>query len=836
MGEVYRARDTRLGRDVALKILPEPGGLDAERLQRFELEARAVAALNHPNIMGIFDVGTHEGIPYLISELLEGETIGHLLHRSALPVRKAIDYSVQIASGLAAAHDKGIVHRDLKPENLFVTREGRVKILDFGLARLAQAKSPAGSDGTTADLAVTEVGRKMGTASYMSPEQVKGNIADYRSDIFSFGLVLYEMLSGHRAFRRETTAETMAAILKEEPPDLANGGLHLPPSLYRIVCRCVEKNPAQRFQSARDLGFALDNIDLSSSSHGEAATESFREKHRIGNWKTATLAALVLALAAGWLALRGWLAHPTPPLYTQVTFRKGYIRTARFAADGQTIIYAAAWDKPALMLYSTRVSGADRRNLEISSGDILAVSRTGEMAVALDRALARLWTTPGRLATLPAGGGEPHELLEGVIDADWAPDGSHLAISRVMNGRVRLEYPIGRVLYETNGYVSHLRFSPQGDVIAFMDHPFYGDDRGAVAIIDLKGNKKDLTREWVAEQGLAWSPNGREIWFTAADRFDRALYAVTRSGRQRTVLTAPGSLLIEDVAADGRVLLTGEDFRGEVVTGDTQSGQSRQLTWLQYMDVEDVSRDGKLMLLNDYASMLSGADYALYVAKPDGTPGVLVGMGMGGGISPDNKWVTSILPSDPSKVQLLPTGIGEPRIVTAGGFSYHHAWPASDGKRLIVSASEAGRPPRMWVQDIDGQKPRPLTGEGVTGKLVNVSHTDFVAARDATGLYRLYPVDGSEARSIPGLTSADRVIGGSLTQSVYVVPQDATTPVPVVKLDLISGERRPFVTIAANDAAGIIGSRDLVFSGNEKIYVKTYYRAISVLYVVSGLK
>ena len=256
MGEVYRARDTRLGRDVALKILPESFAREPDRLRRFEQEARAVAALNHPNILAIFDIGQHNGSPFLVSELLEGESLRAVLDRGALPQRKTIEYGVQIAHGLAAAHEKGIVHRDLKPENIFVTKDGRIKILDFGLAKLAQ-KAGADPDEITLTSSHTAVGVVMGTASYMAPEQVRGEAADPRTDIFAFGAVLYEMLSGPRAFRRDTPAETMTAVLKEDPPELSDPGHKVSPALERIVRRCLEKNPEQRFQSARDLSFAL---------------------------------------------------------------------------------------------------------------------------------------------------------------------------------------------------------------------------------------------------------------------------------------------------------------------------------------------------------------------------------------------------------------------------------------------------------------------------------------------------------------------------------------------------------------------------------------------------
>jgi serine/threonine protein kinase len=273
MGEVYRARDTRLGRDVAIKVLPEALAKDADRLRRFEQEARTIATLNHPNILGIHDIGTHEGAPFLVSELLEGQSLRETFETGPLPVRRASDYALGIARGLAAAHEKGVVHRNLKPENVFITCDGRVKVLDFGLAKLVLPEESRDTEATLAS-PVTLPGMVMGTVGYMSPEQVRGGASDARSDIFSFGAVLYEMLTGKRAFKRDTSAETMTAILREEPPELNGTAWQGPPALQRILVRCLEKNVERRFQSASDLAFAIDS--LSGTSSGSSASPTTR--------------------------------------------------------------------------------------------------------------------------------------------------------------------------------------------------------------------------------------------------------------------------------------------------------------------------------------------------------------------------------------------------------------------------------------------------------------------------------------------------------------------------------------------------------------------------------
>src|ERR1700692_3360835 len=308
MGEVYRARDTRLRRDVAIKVLPQALSLDADRMRRFEQEALATAALNHPNILAVFDIGTSEGSPYVVSELLEGETLRERLRSGAIPVRKTLDYAMQVAHGLAAAHEKGIIHRDLKPENLFVTKDGRVKILDFGLAKLTQPDPTVHSSLPTMTHA-TEAGVVMGTAGYMSPEQVRGASVDARSDIFSFGAILYEMISGKRAFHRETAADTMSAILKEDPPDLAETNRNVSPALERIVQHCLEKNPEARFHSASDIAFDLEHLSgISSTSTRLTPVASPPPRNRL-------FAALAggLALALAMLALGLWLGRGKGP-------------------------------------------------------------------------------------------------------------------------------------------------------------------------------------------------------------------------------------------------------------------------------------------------------------------------------------------------------------------------------------------------------------------------------------------------------------------------------------------------------------------------------------------
>ena len=826
MGEVYRARDTRLRRDVAVKVLPQSFASDADRLLRFEQEARAVGALNHPNILSVHDIGAQNGIHYIVTELLDGETLREKLSNGALPPRRATDYAIQITQGLASAHEKGLVHRDLKPENLFVTKDNRIKILDFGLAK--QTVVATQPNDATLSVTPTSVGMIIGTLGYMAPEQVRGEVADHRADVFAFGAVLYEMLVGRRAFQRNSSVETMNAILKDEPPEiLATPKQQIPPALQRILHRCLEKDRAQRFQSAQDLGFALGAIDAVSSSETQRVAGPTRRRHlRL----VATLIAAFVLIAAAAAFLRARLLSSQLPSYDRITFRKGGIFAARFAPDGETLVYSAAWDHPIIRLYRSRLDGTDVRTLDLPATKLLAVSRSGELAI----------TSSGntnRLARVPLSGGAPRELLDHVMAADWSPDGTTLGVTRVENGKCRLEYPIGKSLYETNGYISNMHFSPQGDAIAFLDHPRSDDDRGTVAVVDLKGNKRTLTPEWIGEQGLAWSPDGREVWFTAARSYDwsRDLYAVTRLGKLRLVLRIPAALYLEDIATNGRVLLRLQERRFEVAVGEIGS-ETRLLSWLQLMLAASVSRDGKSAVITDWSGT-GGADYSIYLAKLDGSPAVQLGSGVASDISPDNKWVTSILPSDPTKVLMLPAGIGETKTITAPNFRYRDAAWASDGRRLIVRASESDRPLRFWVQDIVGGSPHAVTPEGTDGLFVTVNHSDYVCAHDMAGNVRLYPIDGGDPKSVAGLTDADEVIGGSPdAENLYVSPDASAVPQQIIKVNVVTGRREPFITISPFDAAGIVGLGRPYFSNDGKRYVYNQFRELSVLYVANALK
>jgi serine/threonine protein kinase len=840
MGEVYRARDTKLDRDVAVKVLPADLADDPEALSRLEREARAVAQLSHPNILAIHDFGREGEVAYAIMELLEGETLRARLEHGALPARKAVDLAVQMAEGLAAAHEKGIVHRDLKPENVFVTGEGRVKLLDFGLAKRTDPATGSGSGLLTAEK-YTEPGTVMGTFRYMSPEQVRGEAVDHRSDIFSYGVVLYEMLAGRQAFGRETAAESMTAILKEDPPEIAASGSGPSPALQRIVQHCLEKKPGERFQSARDIAFALQALSGSTVTSERTAAVTRR---RWRPWLVfGSAVAIAVTLSAVWLIARSSRRSGVLKV-TRLTFRRGQVDAARFAPDGQTIVYSASWNGSPYEVFSTRLDSTESRALGFSAAVLAGISASGEMAL-LRNAIPSSSVVPsaqvGMLASAPLAGGAARDLAEGILFADWSPDGKQLAVVRVADGKTRLEFPIGRVLYETGGWIANPRVSPRGDRIAFLDFPSSQGPESAVVVVDLSGQRTVLATPFAYINGLAWSRKGDEVWFAGGRTgLAKDLHAVTLSGRERVVFRTLTAIHLYDVGADGRVLLAQEQRRRELWGRAAGALEDRDLSWMDNTALIKLSSDGKTLVFNEYGEG-GGTEHGVYLRAMDGSAPVRIGGGAAFDMSADGKWVLTIaqVATPRQQIVLLPTGAGQPRELPTESLTYDVGIFSPDGRKIVFGASKPGEALRMYVQDVDGATPQRPFGQGVApsgwdGAGVMSAKSQFVV-RDPAGRPFVQSLVGGDPRPIQGISPDESCTGWSVDGRLYV-SQKAGMRIRVFRVDPATGRREVWKEIGPADTTGVWPSDGLFVTPDGSAYVYTFARRLSDLYLVEGLE
>lgn len=835
---MYRARDSRLERIVAIKILTESFASDPSRLERFQHEARILSTLNHPNVLAIYDVGEQKGLHYLVSEFLDGQSLREVLAAGVMPRRKVVEYSLQICKGLAAAHDKGIIHRDLKPDNIFVTQDDRVKVLDFGLAKQAVAAA----EGLTLTAgAATIPGTIMGTVGYMSPEQVRGQQIDHRSDIFSFGVVLYEMISGKRAFQGESSVETMNAILKEDAPEISLSGTQVLPGLDRIMRRCLEKKAEQRFQSASDLAFALEALSAGSTTSEALISPVATTKKRTLAWiAVVVIASVLLAGAVAWFFTR---PQPYNANFQQISFRPSYIRTARFA-PGRTVVYAASINGQPMTLFSARTDTFESQPMNLKA-DLLSVSRSSELAVSLGRVFPSMWTPTGRLAEAPLGGGaSTRELLDDVIDADWNKDGTQLAVARRFGDHYRLEYPIGKALYQTAGYISDLRFSPSGDQIAFLDHEIIGDDRGMVSVIDLQGHRRVLTKEFESIQGLAWYPKENEIWFSASDNAElNSIRAVDMQGRTRRVTAGPVRMHLQDIDEDGQMLLSAEDIHWQIGIGDSKSGLVQDLSPFAYESIGGLSKDGNMVSLNSF-DIAGDASYRLYLQRTDSSTPTLVGHGTATTFSDDEKWLASVDPAHPDNLFLIPTGIGETRTLHAPAGRYYAGvsfFP--DGKRLLITTVTAGQGPQSAVQEVEGGSVHPI---GPVDRFVKSNimtlfpgpspDGKYCIESDGKGGYWLQPVDGGDPRQISGLAGDERIINWHGDSNNVFVTRDDGPNVQVTNLELASGRRTPWMTFSPPDKTALTPNTFLLITPDGAHFAYEAHKIFSTLFIANRVQ
>lgn len=843
MGEVYRARDTRLDRTVAIKLLPsEIVNATGRSVERFRQEARAIARISHPNICTLHDLGEDHSSIFLVMEYVDGVTLAQRLEDGPLPLTLALRIAVQIADALDHAHRHGVVHRDLKPSNIMLTRDS-VKLLDFGVAKLKERDEQVPTDATKS--ALTDVGTIVGTVPYMAPEQIEGHEVDARTDIFSFGIVLYEMLCGRRPFAGDSRASLMAAIVAAEPPSLFSLQPPVPASLERLILRCLAKDPDDRWQTARDLAAELRWIAEAGSGTTMAAPAITRRPRRAAIW--GAVAGAVLTAAALAATVSSMWPRPAVAEFRQVTYRKGAVSSARFTPDGQSFVYSASWDGQPYAAFLGRPESPDVRDLRLQDARILSISRAGDMAILFGPQNVVRAFGARTLARIPMAGGARRDVLTGIMEADWIPGTDALAVIRDPGGGRpwTVEFPVGTTIHESRAAWS-LRVSPDGNRVAFFEGPvgFDGAPESMITVIDKSGQKSTLSRE-LSGLGLAWAPSGTELWFTATRPRQQStgpqLHAVSLAGVERTVYSAPDWLVLHDISTDGRVLLSRNSIRVNVACQAAGEANERELGWLVQSIANGLSPDGQTLIFFDGLSggTVTG-NATVFRRSTDGSPAVSLGEARGGGaLSPDGRWVLAQLEGT---LILLPAGAGSTVKLPKGDVVQfgRGAW-LGDSKRIVFTGDPGDGNPRGYIQEIPAGLPRAITPVGVSlaGKAAVRDDKSVLGRVGVT--WALYPIHAGEAQPVPALRSGDIPLqwshDGRYVYAVDNVGGVAPPAVEVFRVELTTGARVLWKTLAPPDTVGVEALRAaVVITPDARSYCYSYMRRLGDLFVVDGLK
>ena len=890
MGVVYRALDAKLDRQVAIKVLPASMAEDPARVARFQREARAVAALSHPNVLGIFDFGQVGNTVYAVMELLEGENLRERLRGGALPTRKALDLAAQVALGLAAAHGKGILHRDIKPENVFLCKDGQVKLLDFGLAKVLPRWNPVHAtpdeqltamEATSTALVPipfpgpgampgsgTQAGFVVGTLGYMSPEQIRGEELDARSDIFSFGVMLYELLSGQRAFRRDTAALTLEAILNEEAPELRSTKGALSPVLESIVAHCLEKRPEARFQSARDIAFALQHLDTTTL--GGPMVPARPSPWRL-SWRQGLGAVLALGVVLALGAL-GFRQAPVP-VFHKVNASQGTLESAFFGPDGRTIFYSARIQgrKPELFVLLPDSEGP--KPLGVQDALLLGVSATSELALLKNPARRFGGAYSGLLAQTPGGGGSVKEILEDVCDAAW--DGRTMALLAMDDqGTLRVEFPSGHTVLQEQGsacVIKCLRLG--GDKLALIRSD-NNAGRSFVETVGRTGVRKTLfTKEGdsLAQTltGLAWGPGG-ELWFSEWEGDQTSLWILPRHGGRRLVWRGEGAKQLLDVSAAGQVLLASQLVRRGVFL--QKDGVTRELSILGGTQAAGLSADGRTLLLLESPALDGGtAQDQTYVYRPDQDAPMKLARGNPMSLTPDGSALHLSLDFmgpkdleggasaalqqaglDPATIldpkadpipylYFMPTGPGRPRAVPLPRRFEGRGTAFLRGAQVLFQGQVKGE--LAWYDWTPGQgEPRAFTPPGLGGVVAGLiplspDGNRFVATGNAKDWFIILLHGSLPPQTVHGLRKGERIVGWCAdNHNLYVRPELSVLPVDLWRLDPATGARTQVRSFTPPDPSGHLQIRTVFLTPDLSTVAYTYDRKLSELFRVEGLK
>jgi serine/threonine protein kinase/Tol biopolymer transport system component len=889
MGTIYLAHDARLGRKIALKLLPAQFTNDKDRLHRFQQEARAASALNHPNILTVYEIEQKKDLHYIATEFIDGLTLRQKMADTRMSISEKLSIAIQIASALDAAHTAGIAHRDIKPENVMIRSDGYVKVLDFGLAKLTEYSTSELTNTNQPGLN-TDPGRVMGTPRYMSPEQARGLEVDARTDIFSLGVLIYEMVTGRAPFAGSTPSDVLAALLKDEPELLTASAPEVPLELESVVKRTLAKNREHRYQTAAELstdlhqikeaiqlnaklnevrsgGFhsrvvgqdAVTAIGAPRSTNPEAFSETGSvekpdaRKKWLAGFGLAMLVLIVVAVTSVWiLNRRRATSSNSESLQSAVspgralTIRNGFITAARFAADGKRVLYSAAFDGKPVEVFATDIEGSESRPIAIPSAALKDLSSTGEMAVLLNFELSWNDGRNGTLALVPSTGGEPRVLMEGVDEATFAPDGKTLAIVRAELGQHQLEYPVGEVLYKSDGWISYPRFSRHGDRIAFFEHPI-GDNSGSLMVLDVKTkHTASLSSGWKALKGLAWSATGDDLWFGGSKTGKKQnVNVITLSGQERlNIYQMPSYAKLEDISPQGKLLITHGNTHTTMVVSTDNSTSADLASRFAWSTSADISSDGKALLFYEWG-WESGEPVEVkstYLRRFDGSEPVWLGEGRALALSADGNWALAVQERSSPSLALLPTQGGKPTELPNAGFKeYHYGSWFPDGRHILFTALEARKDAflRSYVQDIETGVVHPLTEEGSVALRVSPDGKRVIVL-DPYGVYYIQSIgDAASATTVKGLETGDEPIQWSADGRALYVKAAGDFATKLYRVEITSGRRTMWREIVPSNKVGLVGLEakpgGITITPDGKLCVYTYWTTSHELFLMDGL-